>query len=153
MPEVPSHSPVASPSSPMKPLATLLQKFTRWNWEQIWRCFLLSLMVLGIGAGIWATHWRIAQADQRIREHLQAQTVAIAHSIKPSQIATLTFTAEDRHNPYYQRLQGQMRNYAQSLGYRSIYTIALRGQNLVFGPENFEPDDPLASPPGTLYRN
>ncbi|MFM7383488.1 MAG: GAF domain-containing protein [Microcystaceae cyanobacterium] len=137
----------------MKPLATLLQKFTRWNWEQIWRCFLLSLMVLGIGAGIWATHWRIAQADQRIREHLQAQTVAIAHSIKPSQIATLTFTAEDRQNPYYQRLQGQMRNYAQSLGYRSIYTIALRGQNLVFGPENFEPDDPLASPPGTLYRN
>ncbi|MEB3248084.1 MAG: CHASE domain-containing protein, partial [Merismopediaceae bacterium] len=137
----------------MKPFATLRQTFTRWNWEQIWRYFLIFLMVLGIGAGIWATHWRIAQADQRIREHLQAQTSAIAKSIKPSQVAALTFTAEDRQNPYYQRLQGQMRNYAQSLGYRSIYTIALRGQNLIFGPESFELADPLASPAGTLYRN
>jgi PAS domain S-box-containing protein len=34
---------------------------------------------------------------------------------------------------------------------RGIWTLARRGDELVFGPESYEEDDPLASPPGTVY--
>ena len=34
---------------------------------------------------------------------------------------------------------------------RGIYSLALRGGRLVFGPENYPEGDPMSSPPGTVY--
>ncbi|MBC7316068.1 MAG: CHASE domain-containing protein, partial [Chloroflexi bacterium] len=35
---------------------------------------------------------------------------------------------------------------------RGIYTMALRDGQILFGPENYPEDDPLASPPGAVYQ-
>ncbi|HQO33517.1 MAG TPA: PAS domain S-box protein [bacterium] len=44
-----------------------------------------------------------------------------------------------------------MKAYAQAVGLRSLYSMALRDGNIVFGPESLDEDDPWASPPGTVY--
>ncbi|HPM75598.1 MAG TPA: PAS domain S-box protein [bacterium] len=45
-----------------------------------------------------------------------------------------------------------MRQANQTIGSRMIYSVALRGDQLVFGPENLAETDRYASPPGTVYR-
>lgn len=116
------------------------------------QALLLSAVLLLLAVGWGAAIWRGQQVDAEIRQQLLAQAKAVARTINPQRIKALSFTAADIDRPAFQRLRGQMRNYAQATGQRGIYSIALRDGAMIFGPESFAADDPLASPPGTVYQ-
>ncbi len=109
------------------------------------------LFVLLSGLGWWATDWQGRSIDANLRERLLQQALKIAQTINPAEAAVLTFTAADEEAPVFERLRRQMIAYGRFLGQRSIYSMALRGDTLVFGPENLVANDSLASPPGTRY--
>ncbi len=117
---------------------------------QRWIFLLVFLVVI---CGFWVAHWRIERADQQIRNQLLTQVTAIAETLNIGQLQTLSFTEADEANPYFQQLRGQMHAYAQTLGYRSIYTMVKKDKDIIFGPESLTEEDALASRPGTVYYN
>ncbi len=86
-----------------------------------------------------------------MRAHLHGQASEIAQAINPELAGQLTFTSADEGTPAFERLREQMVAYGRLLPLRGIYSLALRDGHIVFGPENYPPDDPQASPPGTVY--
>lgn len=116
------------------------------------RVLILCAVLLLLAGGWGATRWHSQQVDAEIRQQLLAQVKAVARTVNPQRIKALSFTAADADQPAFQRLRGQMRNYARTMGHRGIYSIALRDGVMIFGPESFATDDPLASPPGTVYQ-
>ncbi|HRZ40909.1 MAG TPA: hypothetical protein P5246_07860, partial [Candidatus Omnitrophota bacterium] len=70
----------------------------------------------------------------------------------PSLVKELTFTAKDRDSAVFEHLVRIMTQYGKNFFCRGIYSYALRDGKLYFGPENYSLDDPMASPPGTLYQ-
>ena len=114
---------------------------------------LLSLFGGLMAAGSWMTHWAVQREDAIQRSILQGQAEAIARTIDPERIAPLTFTAADGGRMEFQGLRAQMQAYVAATGLRGVYSMALREGRIHFGPESYTADDPLASPPGTLYRD
>ena len=102
--------------------------------------------------GLWAAHRCARRADENLRTALLDQALAVARTVGPEQVKTLSFTAEDRDSATYQRLSRQMRAYAETMGLHSLYTLARRDGRLVFGPEGIREGTRLSSPPGTLYQ-
>lgn len=114
---------------------------------------LLILSALILSAGLWTAHEAGQRTDLRMRRELVRQARSIAETISPHDVRTLSFTAEDVNRPEFQRLSSQLGAYAETTGLRSLYTMALRNRNLVFGPESLKPGDPYFSPPGTVFQN
>ncbi len=114
------------------------------------RAIAVVMLTLLIG-GFWLTNQRGRLADQRLRDSLLHDTIALADQIGIDSIKELRFSAEDRENPAYQILRHQITDYGKALGMRSIYSMALREGKVMFGPESLPLNDPLASPPGTAY--
>ena len=110
-----------------------------------------GLMVVLLVAGGGAAIWRGQAIDADLRNRMLHQATAIARQINVERARALSFTAEDRSNPAFQRLRHQMMAYAQATNIRSLYSMAIRNQRIVFGPESLAEDDPFASPPGTPY--
>lgn len=112
----------------------------------------LLLVPLVIGVGIYASLWRSQEVDNRLRNELLSQCVEIASTVSPSLVKELTFTEADLMNPAYQRIRAQMVAYGHLIRQRGIYSEALRGDQILFGPENYAEGDPMgAGPPGTPY--
>jgi len=107
------------------------------------------LLTLAVGWG--ATAWRARRIDAYLREVLLYQATAIAQNVDPEIAKALTFTPADKGAPAYERLRAQFIAYGQIIPNRGIYTMALRDGQIRFGPENYPENDPLASPPGTVY--
>jgi diguanylate cyclase (GGDEF)-like protein/PAS domain S-box-containing protein len=116
------------------------------------RWFYLPLLILLVGSG-WLLAERRGQAtDTEVRERLLQQAMEIAQTLDPEQVKALTFTAADRGAPEFERIRELMIAYGRFIQQRSLYSMALRDGVLVFGPENLAENDPLASPPGTVYQ-
>ncbi|HPQ68802.1 MAG TPA: PAS domain S-box protein [bacterium] len=97
--------------------------------------------------------WRIVNyADRQMRETLQQQARLTIQSLDIQDIRRLTFSDADKSSAAFQRLEKQMRQANATIGCRMIYTLARRGDQLVFGPENLAETDRYASPPGTVYQ-
>jgi PAS domain S-box-containing protein len=92
------------------------------------------------------------RVDARQREVLLLEASAIARTIDIEQIKTLSFTLKDQNHPVCQRLHEQMAAYVQSTGIRGLCSVALRGDQILFGPTSYSENDFLAGPPGTAYR-
>ena len=107
------------------------------------------LLLLSLG-GI-ATAWRGGVADTEIRQRLLEQAVKIVRTIQPEDARALSFTAADQGTPVFERIRQQMIAYREIYPVRGIYSMSLRHGNLVFGPESYTKDDPMASLPGTIY--
>jgi PAS domain S-box-containing protein len=120
--------------------------------ETLRQRILLFLSLLIIFVGLWTARESGQRTDLRMRRELARQARSIAAAISPEDIRTLSFTADDVQRPEFQRLSTQLKTYADAAGLRSLYTMALRNGQLVFGPENLSPNDPYASPPGTVYQ-
>ena len=110
---------------------------------------LLSLLI--ISTGTWVARDSGKRVDLRMRRELARQARDIAATILPDDVHALSFRADDAGRPEFRRLSDQLRAYAEATGLRRLYTLALRDGNLVFGPEVLDPDNPGASPPGTVY--
>ncbi|MBB1075812.1 PAS domain S-box protein [Rhodoferax sp. 4810] len=109
----------------------------------------ISLLLISITLA----NWRANNADIELRERVLSQAVAIARAIKNEvTIAKLTFSALDVHQPEFQRLQWHLNRYAKFSGYRGIWSVAKQPDGYHFGPESYDLNDPLATPPGALYR-
>ena len=110
------------------------------------------LVLLLTAIGLWGIYESGKRADQRLRRELLRETISIAEAIPAEEAAQLTFTPADKDLPAFQRISGQLKAYARLNNLRCLYTMALHDGQLVFGPESLDPDDPLASPPGTVYK-
>lgn len=107
----------------------------------------VALLVAGWGVG----RWRAGCADAKMRQSLLRQAVGIAETIDPELVRQLSFTAADAGTPAFEYLRRQMAALGKHLPQRGIYSLAQRNGTLFFGPENYCEDDPMASPPGTVY--
>lgn len=113
-------------------------------------CFAGALTLL---VGGWlATDWRGRVADAELRDQIRFEATKIGESIEPNRVKALSFTADDKERPEYERLSHQLAAFGRTIHQRRIYSIALRGDTIVFGPENLEANDPMASPPGAVHR-
>ncbi|MBC7257374.1 MAG: GGDEF domain-containing protein, partial [Chloroflexi bacterium] len=109
-------------------------------------------VLLAIAVGWGATAWRAHRIDAYLREALLYQATAIAQNVDPALAKALTFTPADKGTPAYERLRAQFTAYGQIIPNHGIYTMALRDGQILFGPENYPENDPMASPPGTVYQ-
>ncbi len=115
-------------------------------------CAVTILLLLPPLLGGWALcEWRGRETDAQLRDTVVQQAASIARAISPEEMAALAFTRADAERPQFRRIGHQLARYAAFTGLRSIYTMALRDGLIHFGPESLAPDDPYASPPGTLY--
>jgi PAS domain S-box-containing protein len=111
--------------------------------------YVTALMVL-LG-GLWVAKDSGRDTDLQMRRDLVRQATAIAASVSPANVRALSFTADDKNRPEFQRLSSQLRAYAEVEHIKSLYTMVLRNGQIVFGPESLIEGHPQASPPGTVY--
>ena len=105
-----------------------------------------------LAAASWLIgHWNASRVDSRIRAELGAQAVSIAAAAEAPSPRGFRFDEEDYHNPVFQRVHRQLKDYLPVTGARSIYTMAERGGQYVFGPESCVPGTDLHAPPGTPF--
>ncbi|MCC8998209.1 MAG: diguanylate cyclase, partial [Candidatus Contendobacter sp.] len=115
-----------------------------------WRYPMAFVILVTLG---WiATGWRGHSVEAEMREQLLRQAVEIAQSLPSGQVEALSFTAADRGTPAFERIRELLIAYGRFIQQHSIYSMALRDGAIVFGPESLAEDDPLASPPGTVYQ-
>ena len=112
----------------------------------------LAVLALLAGLGWWTAEWRGRMVDAEMRAHLVRQAVEVAQNINPALVKKLSFSPADKGNPAFAQLRDQMTAIGRSFQHRGIYSMALRDGALLFGPENYSEEDPMASPPGTAYR-
>lgn len=103
--------------------------------------------------GLWLARESGQAIDFQMRRDLVSQVTEIAATVNPSHLKALSFTADDEGRPEFQRLCDQFRSYAELAKFDSLYTMALRNGQIVFGPESPDVGQPLASLPGTVYQN
>ena len=119
-----------------------------------WRTIIVAAGVVAAvsGLGWWAAESRGKSIDLEMRERLLRQLVDIARTINPALAKKLSFTSVDKDSPAFETIREQMITHAAHIPRSGIYSMALRDGGLVFGPENYPEDHPMASPPGTLYK-
>ena len=107
-----------------------------------------ALLVLG---GLWGAKEAGYRTDARMRRELIHTAESVAATILPSEVQQLAFDRTDLENPTFLRITARLHAIAEQKELRSLYTMALREDQIVFGPESMAPDDPYAAPPGTLF--
>jgi PAS domain S-box-containing protein len=112
---------------------------------------LCLLLVAAPSAGWGIGEWRAGRIDARMRHHLLEQATYVARTLKPQMVRELSFTEADKGTPAFEFIRRQMTGLGGYVSNRGIYTMALRDGQLIFGPESYPEDDPMASPPGTVY--
>ena len=110
-----------------------------------------GLIIVILVSGFYSVLWFSQRTDREQHQHLRAQAEALAKTINPERAQKLLFSDEDQNNPSFQRLRSHMTAYSQILQVRSLYTVARRNGQLLFGPESLAETDPVASRPGTVY--
>ncbi len=107
--------------------------------------FLILLLTafLLVLAGGWGAQEAGSRADLRMRRELLRKATSVAAALPINQIQGLSFTIDDLNRPEYLRLCNYLKAYAENVGLKSVYTMALRADGkLVFGPESLEPESP-----------
>ncbi len=103
--------------------------------------------------GWWTANWRAGSLDWDLRIRLLTQTQQITLAINPELVKELTFTAADEGTPSFERIREQMAAYARLIPQKGIYSMTLRGENIVFGPESYDKSEVFYCAPGTIYEN
>lgn len=112
-------------------------------------------------AGALFSWWLMKQADSDLRDELQHDALLISRALDTEQVESLSFTRDDRLLPSFHRINQQMRQLASSIRISwspagrqvNIYTMRMENGVIRFGPESIPENTPLASPPGTVYKN
>lgn len=115
-------------------------------------CKALCLWIVAVPCiGYCLGEWRAEKTDAQMRRHLLEQAVHAAQGLRPAMVKELSFTPADNGTPAFEFIRRQMAALAACIPNRGIYSMVLRDGRLVFGPESCPTDDPMASPPGTVY--
>ena len=110
------------------------------------------VIVLLAGLGWWAGQGRGLQVAEEMRDALHRQADEMVRNINPELAKQVSFTPADRGAPAFEHLRDQMIAHGRHINQRGIYSMAVREGRIVFGPENYTLDGPMASPPGTVYQ-
>ena len=113
---------------------------------------LMAMLGLLLALGWWVGELRARGTDAEMRKDLLRQTVEIANTINPELARKLTFTAADKDTPAFEHLRKHLIAAGKRFPQRGIYTMVLREGTIFFGPETTSESDPIASPPGTQYK-
>lgn len=111
----------------------------------------LAIAMLLVFSGWLSADWLASNADEEIRNSLLFQAKQISRAIDPELVKRLTFTEADQGSPAFEQIREQLVSYGKLFSQRGIYSMIMRDGALVFGPENYDHDDPMASLPGTIY--
>ncbi len=115
------------------------------------RCLLAGVLP-GLAAVGWLAAGHFAEEKgAAMRDEVLRKAVALAGTVNPELVKSLTFSSADTTNAAFQTLRSQMIAFARAVGQRSIYSMAVRNGSILFGPESLPVGDPLASSPGTVY--
>ncbi|HEY9173849.1 MAG TPA: response regulator [Verrucomicrobiae bacterium] len=119
------------------------------GWRRHW---LLAgvLPVLAVVGWLAAGHFA-SDKDAEMRAEVLRKAMALAGTVDPALVRSLTFSSADTTNAAFQTIRSQMIAFARAVGQRSVYSMAIRNGAILFGPESLPVGDPLASPPGTVY--
>lgn len=90
-------------------------------------------------------------SENDMRNNITAIARGIAMGVNPDRVKELSFTIDDKDKPAFTRIRKQMRAWGRYMGIRSIHSMMMKQGRLIFGPENIDESDPLASRPGTEY--
>ncbi len=112
---------------------------------------LAATLALLLALDWWAGGQRAASRDSEMRVRLLRQATELAQAINPELAGKLTFTRADQGTPAYEIIRAEMIAMGRTIPQRGIYSMALREGKLYFGPESYPKNDPMASPPGTVY--
>ncbi|GEM_PF-1053357 len=107
-------------------------------------CVLLAL-------GWWAGESHAANQDAQMRGQLLQQASHLTEVMNPVLVRQLSFSAADNGAPPFEYLREQMKVYGHYINQKSIWSLTIRNDTLIFGPDNLEVNDPLSTPPGTVY--
>lgn len=114
---------------------------------------LAAAIAFVVFAGLSFTKARTRLIEVEKRAELKQHAETAASIISPNLAAILTFTDADRNTPYFESIRQQLTSYRKNINVRGIYTMSFRDGNIFFGPETYDKDDPMASPPGTKYEH
>lgn len=116
------------------------------------KSFYITLGVVLV-IGWMSTQYKGTLTDLKLRNEILFQAQEIASTINEDHIAKLSFTEEDRTNPYFLRIRSQMISYGKYLGnLTGIYSMVLKDGKIVFGPEDYDERDSMSSCPGEIYK-
>jgi len=102
--------------------------------------------------GIFSVFWLSRLAEKEIRENILLKAETIATALDPQDFQYLPFEKNSQNLEECQRIRRYLTDYGRLFpDLRGIYTLKNENGKLVFGPENYPIDDPLASPIGTEY--
>lgn len=132
-----------------KTISKKYKKTHLWLWGLV--AALMGILILGWW--FWAADLQEKSQDSVMRNTLISYVEDIAQNINPQLVQALSFTLADKGTPAFEHLRKQLSNAGKQFPQRGIYTLALRKDKLLFGPENYPEDDPMASPPGTIYKD
>lgn len=114
--------------------------------------YFFLIVIISVMALSWLSAlWRGETAGSLIKNETLRHARAVANAINPEKAIRLKFSSDDNSNPVFARIREQMISYGHYAGLRSLYSFAMIRGKLVFGPENLDRNDPMASPPGTVY--
>lgn len=91
-----------------------------------------AALLLFIGG--WAGIRRGEETDGEIREKLLSRASAIARSVSPALAGTLEFGTADRDRGAFSEISSNLETACGGIPGGSVYTLALRGGKLLFGP-------------------
>jgi len=111
-----------------------------------------GMLALLLALGWWAGETAAKRLDADMREQLLRQAEGIARAVNPELAKKLTFTEADKGSPAFETLRKQFIAAGKTGSQRGIYSMALRDGKIIFGPESYPKNDPMASPPGTVYK-
>lgn len=123
-----------------------------WRIHPLQVISLTAMLALLLALGWWSGELRARSLDAEMRKDLLRQAAEIANTVNPAMARQLTFTEADKDSPVFEQLRKHLIAAGRLRQQRGIYSMALREGRLFFGPENYAENDPMASPPGTVYR-
>ena len=106
-------------------------------------------------AAVFALGWVLAEWQGRsveadLRRDILHQATVIAATIDPDLVKQLSFTAADKSQPAFRSIREHLIAYGRYAGLGRIYTLAVRGRAIVFGPESLDERESPASEPGQV---
>ena len=97
--------------------------------------------------------YRYLELVDKKQNELLRLAINAASLIKAEDARNLQFSTADNESEYFKKIREHLKSYSRYENNISIYTIAVRGNDLIFGPESIDEKSPLSSPVGTIYRN
>jgi PAS domain S-box-containing protein len=117
---------------------------------ETYRLFPITFLLL-VSVGWLAPTIGQTEFQREYRDWLLHEAIKTAATIPIQRVKELTFSEKDYGRPSFEQLREHLKAHGKFIMQKSIYTVAIRGGLMVFGPENIPPESKDASAPGEVY--